>query len=109
MRAFLATLMVFVSVFAKFYCILNSHLEILKSRSIQVGSRDLIFCAGIFLFSWPPWQTPASALQGTAESKSPPSLLRFAAIQGIEREQYLIDLTPQGYFVTAEAIQGVVR
>jgi hypothetical protein len=36
------------------------------------------------------------------------SLLRLAAIQSVERKQDLADLAPQGDFITAEAVQGIV-
>ena len=34
-----------------------------------------------------------------------PPFLRFAAIQGIEREERLAGLAPQGCFIAAEAVE----
>jgi len=43
-----------------------------------------------------------------AETETAPSLLRFAAIQGIESKQDPTGLAPQGCFIPAEAIERVV-
>jgi hypothetical protein len=38
-----------------------------------------------------------------------PPFLWFAAVQGIKRKQNLIDLPPQGYFVSVESIESEAR
>ena len=43
-----------------------------------------------------------------ADTETAPSLLRFAAIQCIERKQDPTDLAPQGCFIAAEAIEREV-
>jgi hypothetical protein len=92
----------------------------------------MIFCVGSinadFIFAadrWPAEQekyraddyicTPGGAAANTscelsrlisiANGATAGSLLRFAAIEAIEREQDLIGLAPKGCFITAEAIE----
>jgi hypothetical protein len=43
-----------------------------------------------------------------ADLKTPPSLLRLAAIQGIKREKRLTDPAPQGCLVSTEPIEREV-
>jgi hypothetical protein len=45
----------------------------------------------------------------TTKTETPPSLLRFAAIQIVEREQYLPGLAPKDSFIATEAVEGIVR
>src|SRR5271166_4065607 len=44
----------------------------------------------------------------TARKETAPSVERIAAIQGVEREQDLADLTPKGCFISTEAVQRIV-
>ena len=44
----------------------------------------------------------------TADKETAPSILWFAAIQGIKRNQDLADLPPKDCFVAAEAVEGAV-
>jgi hypothetical protein len=39
------------------------------------------------------------------DQETVPSLLGFAAIQGVERQQKLTDLAPKGGFIAAEAVE----
>ena len=43
-----------------------------------------------------------------ADTETAPSVLWFAAIQGIKRNQDLADLAPKGCFISAEAVERVV-
>ena len=44
----------------------------------------------------------------TADTETAPSVLWFAAIQGIKRKQDLAVLAPKGCFISAEAVERVV-
>ena len=43
-----------------------------------------------------------------AEMETAPSILWFAAIQGIKRNQDLADLAPKDCFIAVEAVERVV-
>jgi hypothetical protein len=44
----------------------------------------------------------------TAKTKTPHSLLWLAAIQIVERKQYLPSLAPKSSFIATKAIEGII-
>src|SRR4029077_5620028 len=68
-----------------------------STKDLLGGARKLAFLRLVVRQSLP-----------AVEAETAPSVLWFAAIQGIKRKQDLADLAPKGRFISAEAIERVI-